>query len=50
VKAITAGGYGGQFLHAVPELDAVIVTNAHDFYGDGSYRQLVEQHLLAACR
>src|SRR6185312_9902054 len=37
LSLITAAGYGGQFMHVIPELDAVVITNAHDFYGDGSY-------------
>jgi len=48
VPAAAMGGYGGQFVHVVPALDVVAVSNATDYLGDGSYRRILEEHLLPA--
>jgi CubicO group peptidase (beta-lactamase class C family) len=49
-KAIWASGYGGQHVFILPELGAVTVTTAHDFYGDGSGSEILGEHLLPALR
>ena len=33
---VAAGGYGGQSLMVLPELELVVQSNAHDWFGDGS--------------
>lgn len=40
-EVIHAGGYGGQSLSILPELDLVIQSNAHDWFGDGAMGKLL---------
>ena len=35
-EVVAAGGYGGQSLMVIRELDLVIQSNAHDWFGDGA--------------
>jgi CubicO group peptidase (beta-lactamase class C family) len=35
-EVVAAGGYGGQSLMVIRELDLVVQSNAHDWFGDGS--------------
>jgi CubicO group peptidase (beta-lactamase class C family) len=39
-STIAAGGYGGQSLMVFPELDLVVQSNAHDWFGDGALGKL----------
>ncbi len=46
VRSVTHGGYGGQYLHVFRDERAVVVLNAHDYFGDGSGPLIVQDHLL----
>lgn len=44
---VHAGGYGGQSLIVVPELDMVVQSNAHDWFGDGAMGKLAVETIAS---
>ena len=48
LRYFNASGYGGQYLFGFPDLQLVVVVNAHDFYGDGSIGPILKNFVLPA--